>query len=643
MSKYPHVIGFSGKIGCGKCLSPTQQILMYDGTIKLAKDILVGDLLMGDDSTSRTVLSLATGKDEMYEIIPTKGRSYIVNSEHILTLQGDTPVIGHQIVRGKNRIAVSWSDQGNRHKKYFPTEVMAEAFLQTKTIDIFDISVKDYLTKSIAFKKVGHTYHVGADFPSLDLPIDPYLLGYWLGDGTHTEADISTADPEIIKCFNAKLILQQLCLQKQITPFYYKIINTTGSTNLGSHNTTGYNGLCKSKNGWQVRYILNNNISKTKFFLDRHQAVIFLQTKTISVPSKKINPFKNELQELNLINNKHIPLIYKANSRENRLSLLAGLIDSDGYVYGNCIEIVQKRKNLSEDIEYLALSLGFMATFTPVMKTCTNSKNPVPKEYFKVTIFGEGLENIPTILERKKLFPRQQIKNALKQMFTIKSLGSGTYNGFVLDGNSRFLLGDFTVTHNTYLAENVTLDYLSSQYRVAVYAFADHLKILCHIKDRISYERLFYDKDTESRLALQRVGMELREVDAEVFIRVIDCHLRLAKDRRIDVVLISDVRLLNEFEYILRIGGVVVRIDSFNRNANKLQQEVNHLSISEQDVAKARISSHISEINLDTETRFHRRINNDLGQEQNARFDIQEMLQSLDLIDTPTEHVSFGL
>lgn len=49
---------------------------MYDGSIKLAKDIVPNDILMGDDSTPRIVVSITSGTDQMYEIDPTKGRSY---------------------------------------------------------------------------------------------------------------------------------------------------------------------------------------------------------------------------------------------------------------------------------------------------------------------------------------------------------------------------------------------------------------------------------------------------------------------------------------------------------------------------------------------------------------------------------------
>src|SRR3989338_784367 len=79
-----------GSSGAGKCMSPETDIMMYDGSIKKIKDIEVGEKIMGDDSTCRNVLSVCSGEDEMYEIIPTKGESYKVNSRHILSLKCST-------------------------------------------------------------------------------------------------------------------------------------------------------------------------------------------------------------------------------------------------------------------------------------------------------------------------------------------------------------------------------------------------------------------------------------------------------------------------------------------------------------------------------------------------------------------------
>ena len=153
--------------------------------------------------------------------------------------------------------------------------------------------------------------------------------------------------------------------------------------------------------------------------------------------------FLNKLTKYNLINNKHIPIEYLINDRETRLKVLAGIIDTDGYVYNNrkFIEISQTNNVLSDNIMYLARSLGF---------NCSNKKvDKITGSYNIITINGNNLNDIPIILEYKKLNTQNLIKNPLVTRIKVKSVGVGKYVGWTIGDNRRFLLGDFTVTHNT--------------------------------------------------------------------------------------------------------------------------------------------------------------------------------------------------
>lgn len=82
-SGYSVTIFAYGQTGC---LDPETEVIMYSGSIKKAKDVVLGDLLMGDDGTPRKVLELFEGEDEMYEITQDRGMSYRINSRHILSL-----------------------------------------------------------------------------------------------------------------------------------------------------------------------------------------------------------------------------------------------------------------------------------------------------------------------------------------------------------------------------------------------------------------------------------------------------------------------------------------------------------------------------------------------------------------------------
>ena len=115
----------------------------------------------------------------------------------------------------------------------------------------------------------------------------------------------------------------------------------------------------------------------------------------------------NTLRNLNMHNNKHIPSVYKINSIDVRLQVLAGLIDSDGHNNGNYIKIIQKSDKLSDDIEYLAFSLGFMVTRVKYPGSCWYNGELREGIYNRINIFGKGLENIPFLLDRKKCHSRQ--------------------------------------------------------------------------------------------------------------------------------------------------------------------------------------------------------------------------------------------
>jgi len=165
----PNLFGGGGILevpcGRGKCLAKNTQVLMYDGSLKLVQDIKVGELLMGDDSNPRRVLSTTTGREKMYRITDTSkdggGHSYVVNASHILSL--------------KNA----------QHK-------------------VVDINVEDYL--ACGEKMMG--FRVAVDFPETPIPSHyrtPNLVAKCL-DWTAV-----TSIPPLFKC-NSKKVRQGFLL-----------------------------------------------------------------------------------------------------------------------------------------------------------------------------------------------------------------------------------------------------------------------------------------------------------------------------------------------------------------------------------------------------------------------------------------------
>ena len=257
---------------------------------------------------------------------------------------------------------------------------------------IINISVEDYLQKTKNFKDLHKLWRVGVKFKEKKINIDPYFLGLWLGDGNNNIVSVTTIDKEIKDCI-------------------YKIAEAEGL----------YVTINQNKNKTCPNYIINGQRKKKNHLMD-----IF--------------------RGYNLIKNKHIPKDFKINSRENRLELLAGLIDSDGSLHNNYFEFSNKNKRLCEDVLFLARSLGLAAYIKERVTTCKGKSF----KSFRIGISG-SLAIVPTRLKRKQATPREQIKDVLVTgIKEINYVGKKELIGFGLDKDHLFVAGDFTVTHNSF-------------------------------------------------------------------------------------------------------------------------------------------------------------------------------------------------
>lgn len=275
------------------------------------------------------------------------------------------------------------------------------------TNKIWDTHIQGFLkekrTKEYERAKL---FQVPVEFGEQNTPIDPYFLGLWLGDGDKERPRITNNDVEIIQ--------------------YLKEIAAV----------------------WGMR---------PKLAIDKRNGV-----SKISLTYKKGNKcnwVRNVLRGCVRDNQKFIPDVFLKNSRVNRLELLAGLIDTDGYLSGNGYEIATKYEMLKDGIAFLARSLGYRVSCKLTRKTIKSLN--FEGYYWRLFITGDTI-NIPVKVARRKAYVRKQIKNVLNTGFKIEPIGPGDYYGFSLDGDSRFLLGDFTVTHNSTLS-NITIRYFESK------------------------------------------------------------------------------------------------------------------------------------------------------------------------------------
>jgi len=191
-----------------------------------------------------------------------------------------------------------------------------------------------------------------------------------------------------------------------------------------------YNTKSYSVNQYHKLVLKNDKdelkIISVKKFIDlpqkeREKWFLFKNAVNFSNPKMKL-PIKPYI--FGIKNHTHIPTIYKNNSYENRLKLLAGILDRHGKYYGSYFKVKNVSVRMKKDILFLAGSLGLRIN--------------------KHKIEG-NLEIIPCL--NHKIQPQKQ--SNLQFKFTIKYCGWGEYFGFTLDGNHLFLLKSFDVVRNT--------------------------------------------------------------------------------------------------------------------------------------------------------------------------------------------------
>jgi len=414
----------------GKCFKIDEEVLMADGSIKKVQDVAVGDRVMGLDSAPRNVLSLARGKELMYDVIPNKGNSWGCNESHLLVLRANT-------------------------------DIMSKGFLKKKG-EIVIITVKEYANLKGWIQRSLSLFRVGVDFGENEHYIPPYLLGVWLGDGSHHDTSIGTEDDEIkgyLLDVSEEMNLD-LSLRENRGKFQVFGINGYNVVPVDKYDLDG-NYICSYKSCTLAAKDVGVSKSSIKDCLSgrmkRCSGFIFKKA------GDRGNQMLNELKRLNVFKNKHIPKEYLIDSRKNRLEILAGLIDTDGsldkrnighkrncYIY----EITQKRKELAGQIQFLALSLGFYSSINSKTATMKREDGSMYScEVYRVNIYGKTLHEIPCKVTRKNITRQGYTKNSkgrnpLHCGFKVEPVGVDNYYGFNTDGDRMFLLADFTVVHN---------------------------------------------------------------------------------------------------------------------------------------------------------------------------------------------------
>jgi len=471
-SRYDNMVGglysnelviCAGRAGDGKCLKKGTLVIMHDGSMKKVEDIVVGDMLMGVDSKPRKVLNLSSGIDMLYTIKQNRAQDYTVNSKHILSLKKSS------------------TEYGINHG------------------EIVNIPIAEYLKSSKHFKNSLKGYKVGVEFPAKPLPIEPYFLGIWLGDGTSAKPSITTDDHEVAE-------------------YIINYANSIGMT-VSKETKKGESAISYRVNGGML------NLLRDK---------------------------------LNVLNNKHIPFDYLTSSRNDRLQLLAGLIDTDGSIAHNGYEITQKNSELLKQIKWLADSLGFR-TSQIKEKICTINELNFSGTYYRITIHGQTSE-IPVKISRKKIpYINKRIDQTVTGIKVVEE-GIGEYYGFEVDQDGLFLLEDFTVTHNSALAlsivnyNSIVRGNSSAIFSLEMSTYETICRLICQMTG-IPFRQVYQGKMTDEQWRMCNEAMEKINQSNIYFdegvgmsVREIRSKIRRLVDKGVSLIVIDQLEQIKGYE-----------------------------------------------------------------------------------------------
>jgi hypothetical protein len=293
----------------GRALDPETPIPTPDGWRTMG-DLNVGDRIFDESGAIRHVTARADWEDRpCYEVEFSSGEVIVADAEH------------------------QWLSYHykQRHLGGEPELVTTREMAQT---------VEKYGQRS------NHAMPMAGplDYVRQHLLIDPYVLGFWLGDGTSTAAEITTMDPEVVV----------ECERR-------------------GHPATKRRPSPSRVPGRADHYALAGDLQR-------------------------------RLRVLGLLGNKHVPEQYLRGDHAQRLDLLRGLMDSDGNVggkNGQRAEFCNTNRALSEAVLELARGLGGRASMTYVERgvEMVKGKPTLLKPTWKVGFHVGPL--VPFLLARK--------------------------------------------------------------------------------------------------------------------------------------------------------------------------------------------------------------------------------------------------
>ena len=415
--------GLIGSNGSGKCFAAGTKLRRLDGQEVAVQDVQAGDELMGDDSTARIVTpgSLTHSRAVLYEISPhwAGATAFTVNADHILVLR----ITAQPRVEPQGSSAdIGWSalwfelDTANRmqlQRRAFSSQAEAQqavsGLLQSWQPLEWEVSVQDFLSSPAEVRAACHLFQSGpvtfqSSLPSLQQVLSvaigseateaqlawaAWYLGHWLSAGVAGDSAV-TAKTEVVQ----RLLQYQALFGEQVE--------------------------CQPN--------VSGGVSVVRFGAEGRPAVA-----------------RGLLVAYSLLNNPHIPQAWLSDTIHVRHVILAGILDGCGQdVDDGCYSLAAPSHSAAAAFKLLAGSLG--------LRSSVITKQPLGGGLLSLSgqLSEVALHCASSAMRQSSAATEKAGEDSRCYGFSVTQQAEGDYYGFAVHGgaNRRFLLADFTVTHN---------------------------------------------------------------------------------------------------------------------------------------------------------------------------------------------------
>jgi replicative DNA helicase len=365
------LIVVAGRPGLGKALALDTPLPTPDGWTTMG-EVTVGSQLIGADGRPTSVVHVfeIMHSRPCFEVEFSDGTVIVADAEHLWK----TTTHASRRQRAETKPTCQWP-QDARAVVTAVREAAARApdSLVTTAVHPAVVTTAE-IAASLRHPADGRLNHAVENCQPLslphreDLPIPPYTLGLWLGDGHAGTARFTTADTEIIGHVEADGFrvrpggrMVYTILPPELPPMpdvECVVCGTRFKPRRPSVRTCGRR--CGGRSRGLVESETRHGCATCGKVMDGPRA-----GRRCAACYGRYGSFVGYLRAAGTLDHKHIPLVYLRASEAQRRSLLAGLLDADGTAAasGN-VQLTVTSQRLAADARELIVSLGYRCSMT---------------------------------------------------------------------------------------------------------------------------------------------------------------------------------------------------------------------------------------------------------------------------------------